>query len=331
MAIPETMRAACIRRTGGIEEIEVGTLPTPRPGPTDVLVRVLASAVNRVDLFVRSGAYRTPLPFPFVIGRDLVGTVVTAGPGAQAPWRPGTRVWSNSLGLQGRQGPFAEYAVVPQERLYPLPEGVDAEQAVATLHTAGTAHLGLVREARLQPGETLVVEGAAGGVGSAVVQMAHHMGARIIATTAPRDADWCRACGAETVIDYHDEQLDARVRQAAPAGVDVWWDTSGRNALARSLALMALGGRIVIMSGLGGGDAALPVGALYTRDVSLHGFAISNASVADLAAAARHTNALLAAGRLRSRIGARYPLAEAAAAHRALASGTVRGRILVLP
>lgn len=331
MTTPETMRAAFIRRTGGVEQIEVGTLPVPRPGPTDVLVRVQASAVNRVDLFVRSGAYETPLPFPFVIGRDLVGTVERAGPGVQADFQPGARVWCNSLGHHGRQGPFAEYAVVPGERLYHLPDGVDAEQAVATLHAAGTAHLGLVREARLQPGETLVVEGGAGGVGTAVVQMAHHMGARVIATAAAADADWCRASGADVVIDYHDARLAERIRDAAPDGVDVWWDTSGRNALARSLSLMALGGRIVVMSGLAGGDVALPVGALYTRDLSLRGFAISNASVADLASAARHINALLAGGRLRLRIGARFPLAEAARAHELLAGGGARGRILVLP
>lgn len=330
MNIPTTTRAAFIRRTGDVDRIEVGDLPVPTPGPTDVLVRLTASVVNRVDLFVRSGAYRTHLPFPFVIGRDLVGTVVQAGPGV-AGLRPGDAVWCNSLGHGGRQGAFAEYAVVADERLYRLPAGVDPEQAVAVLHPAATAHLGLVREAGLQAGETLVVEGAGGAVGSALVQMAHAVGARVIATAAAHDAPWCGACGADAVLDYREPQLAERIRAAAPDGVDVWWDTSGRNELARSLPLMALRGRVVVMSGLGGGDVALPVGALYTRDLRLLGFAISNASAADLAGAARHLNALLAAGVLRARIGARLRLAEAARAQAALAAGQVRGRIVVLP
>lgn len=330
MDIPRAMRAAFIRRTGGSDQIEVGDLPVPRPGPTDVLVRVQASVVNPVDLFVRSGAYRTHLPFPFVIGRDLVGNVVEAGPGV-AGFRPGDAVWCNSLGHHGRQGAFAQYAVVASDRLYPLPAGVDAEQAVAVLHPAATAHLGLVRDAGLQAGETLLVEGAGGAVGSALVQMAHAMGARVIATAAADDADWCHACGADRVLDYHDAELAQHIRAAAPDGVDVWWDTSGRNDLARSLPLMAPRGRVVVMSGLGRGDATLPVGALYTRDLRLLGFAISNAPACDLAAAARHINALLAAGVLRGRIGACLPLADAAQAHAALAERTMRGRIIVRP
>lgn len=330
MDIPPSMRAAFIRRTGDIDQIEVADLPVPRPGPTDVLVRMVASVVNPVDLFVRSGAYRTHLPLPFVIGRDLVGTVADAGPGVTA-FRPGDAVWCNSLGHHGRQGAFAQYAVVASERLYALPDGVAPEQAVAVLHPAATAHLGLVREARLQAGETLLVEGAGGAVGSALVQMGHSMGARVLATAAPHDAPWCSACGASAVFDYHDPRLAEHIGSAAPDGVDVWWDTSGHNDLARSVALMAPRGRIVVMSGLGGGDVPLPVGALYTRDARLLGFAISNATVDELADAARHLNRLLAAGVLRARIGAHFRLAEAARAHAALAGGQVHGRIVVRP
>ncbi len=116
MTIPKTMRAAFIRATGGVEQIEVGELPVPRPGPTDVLVRMAAGGLSHVDLFVRSGAYRTHTPFPFVIGRDLVGTVVEPGPGV-ASHKVGGRVWCNSLGYHGRQGALAEYAVVADDRL----------------------------------------------------------------------------------------------------------------------------------------------------------------------------------------------------------------------
>lgn len=330
MTIPAMMRAAFIRATGGVEQIEVGDLPVPRPGPTDVLVRMEASAVNHVDLFVRSGAYRTQLPFPFVIGRDLVGTVVETGSGV-ASFRAGERVWCNSLGHHGRQGAFAEYAVVAEDRLYPLPDGVDVKEAVSVLHTAATAHIGLVREARLQAGATLFVEGAGGGVGSAVVQMATAMGAHVIATAAPGDEAWVKGLGAPTVFDFHSKDVYARVGEAAPDGVDVWWDTSGHNNFTQCLPLLAIGGRAVVMSGLRGKEPTFPVGEMYTRDVTLHGFAISNASVKDLALAAAGINRLLASGKLKARVGAAFRLADAAKAHAAMASGGVRGRIVVAP
>ncbi|WNK20975.1 NADPH:quinone reductase [Halomonas piscis] len=328
MPIPATMQAAFIRETGGTDRIEIGELPVPPLGPTDVLVRMEASEVNHVDLFVRSGAFPTHTPFPFVIGRDLVGTVVEAGSGVAA-FAANDRVWCNSLGHDGRQGAFAEYAVVSAERLYPLPPGVAPLEAAAVLHGAATAHIGLTREARLAAGETLLVEGAGGGVGSAVVQMAAARGARVIATASAEDADWCRRCGAEAVFDYHRDDLYRQVQDAAPEGVNVWWDCSGRHDFAHCLPLMAPGGRAVVMAGLQGAAPALPVGAMYTREITLHGFALSNAGVSDLAQAARAINRLLAAGRLKGRIGATYPLAQAAAAHEAMAAGAVRGRIAV--
>lgn len=328
MTTPHTMLAAYIRRTGSIGEIEVGELPVPVPGPTDVLVKVIASEVNHVDLFVRSGAYPTSTPFPFILGRDLVGTVAWAGPGAGG-FTPGERVWCNSLGHHGRQGTFAEYAVVAAERLYPLPAGIDALEAVATLHAGATAWLGLVREAHLQAGETVFIEGAAGSVGSAGVQMAAALGARVLATAAPADAQACYDDGAAAVVDYHLADRYEHIHAAAPQGIDVWWDTSGHNAFTQCLPLLAMGGRALVMSGLQGPAPVLPVGMLYTRDATLHGFAISNASVDDLARAARTINLLLASGRLRARIGATYTLADAARAHQAMAEHAVRGRIIV--
>ena len=326
MSRARTMQAAYIDQVGG--PIRIGALPVPRPGPTDVRVQVAASGVNHVDLFVRSGAYRTHTPLPFVIGRDAVGTVVEVGAGVAA-FAVGDRVWCNSLGHAGRQGALAECAVVAADRLYRLPDAVEPEHAAAVLHTGATAHLGLVREARLQAGDTLFVEGAGGGVGSAIVQMARAMGARIIATAARRDHDWCRDCGADVLIDYHDDDRYEQARQAAPAGIDVWWDNSGCNDFAAVLPLMRLGGRVIVMSGLRGSAASLPVGPMYTRDVSLHGFAISNASASDLAQAATAVNRLLAAGRLNARIGATFALRETDQAYEAMAAGKVPGRIVI--
>lgn len=323
------MQAAFIRDTGDVGQIEIGELPIPGPGPTDVLVRMAASAVNHVDLFVRSGAYPTHLPYPFVIGRDLVGTVAATGSGV-AGFKAGDTVWTNSLGYDGRQGSFAGYAVVSADRLYHVPESVQPEQAAPVLHTAATAYLGLVREAQLRPGETLYVAGGAGGVGSSVIQLAVAMGAYVIASASARDAQWCRSLGAHVVLDYRDETLVQKVADAAPDGVDIWWDTSGHYDFEATLPLLKQGARIMAMAGM---DATprLPVGQLYTRDIRVCGFAMSNATVTDLAEAAKVINALLQDGRLRARVGQTYRLLQAAEAQKAMEDHTVRGRILIVP
>lgn len=330
--IPSVMKAAYITEYGPAEAIRVGELPVPAIGSTDVLVRVDALAVNHVDTFVRSGAYRTNTPFPFIIGRDLAGTVVATGPGV-GDFRAGDRVWSNSLGHDGRQGSFAEWVSVPVERLYRLPDGVSMSESVAVFHTAATAYLGLFREGRLRTGETIVVTGAAGGVGSAVVQIAAAAGARVVATASERDAEYCRGLGADVVIDYRTPDLTAALAEAAPEGVDLFWDNAGANDVEGVLPVLAHGARIIVMSGLDS-RPTVPIGRLYTRDISIHGFAISNASVSDLDTAAALINRLLAAGRLRTRIGATLPLADAAQAHRlqaAQGAGRPLGRVIVHP
>ncbi|EWT04017.1 oxidoreductase, partial [Intrasporangium chromatireducens Q5-1] len=214
------MRAAYVTRLGGPDAIEVGQLPDPRVGPGDVLVRVDYSPVNHVDTFVRSGRYPTLTPFPFVIGRDLVGTVVTIGAGV-GHVEPGQPVWCNSMGHGGRQGAASELVAVPADRLYPVAPQADPVELAALVHPAATAWLGLFRHARLQLGETVVVMGAGGAVGSAVVQLASRSGARVIALTGARSVDWARACGADAVLDHDDPDLEAAVA-AASGGVDVW-------------------------------------------------------------------------------------------------------------
>lgn len=179
----ETMSAAYLTALGPPDRIQFGDLPVPVAGPTDVLVAINLVAVDPVDTPIRSGAYPTLTPFPFVVGRDLVGTVVAPGPGA--PFRPGDQVWCNSLGHDGRQGSFAGYAVVPAERLYRLPAGADP--AVAVAHPAATAYLAWFVHARLRPAETVYVSGASGNVGFAAVQLAQGAGARIVASARPAD------------------------------------------------------------------------------------------------------------------------------------------------
>jgi NADPH:quinone reductase-like Zn-dependent oxidoreductase len=182
------VRAAYITELRPAESIRVGELPVPVPGPTDVLVRVEVVVVDPVDTMVRSGAYPTPTPFPFVVGRDLVGTVAEAGAGA-AGFAPGDPVWCNSLGHGGRQGSFAEYAVVAAERLYHLPAGVDPVAAVAVLHPAATAYLALFRHGGLSPTEAVYVAGAAGNVGTALTSLARTAGRGSWPPPGPRTAD----------------------------------------------------------------------------------------------------------------------------------------------
>jgi NADPH:quinone reductase-like Zn-dependent oxidoreductase len=158
------------------------------------LVVVEAVAVNPVDAFIRTGRYRTPIPFPFVVGRDLVGTVFHAP--ARTGFAAGDRVWCNSLGHDGRQGSFARFAVVPADRLYRLPDGVDPLIAVAVAHPAGTAYLAWFRHGGLRPGDTVYVGGGAGNVGRAAIAMARYAGARVIAGARPADHAACTAAGA---------------------------------------------------------------------------------------------------------------------------------------
>lgn len=323
------MRAAFVERLGGPAEIRYGDLPDPAPGPTDVLVDVAAVAVNPVDTYVRSGRFATPVPFPFVVGRDLVGTVAEAGPGATG-FAPGDLVWTNSLGHAGRQGAVASRAVVAVDRLYALPSKVDPIEAVAVLHPAATAYLALFRHGGLRPGETVLVGGAAGNVGSALVVLATEAGARVVATAAPRDADHCRSLGAAEVLDYHDPDLTARIRAACPDGVDLHVDTSGHNDLDRAVAVLAPRGRIVLLAGTAS-RPVLPASRLYVRGGAVLGFVISHATIAELADAARAVNRLLATGRLRPRAVETMPLSEAARAHRRLEHGVSGRRLVLLP
>jgi 2-desacetyl-2-hydroxyethyl bacteriochlorophyllide A dehydrogenase len=322
------MRAAYIEELGPPEAIRYGELEVPEPGPTDVLVEVTATTVNPVDTFVRSGLFETKLTFPFVVGRDFVGVVRAAGPGA-AGFAPGDQVWGNSLGHEGRQGAAAEYAVVAADRLYRLPPDADPVELVAVAHPAATAYLGLITHGRLRPGETVLVLGAAGNVGSALVTLAAHAGARVIAVASGRDLAYCRGLGAPAAIDYREPALPHRVRELCPGGVDVILDTSGTNDLTTAVESLAPRGRVVLLAGART-RPVLPAGALYMKDGSVTGFVISHATAAELAEAAGLINTLVAGKVLRARQLEQRPLAEAAMTHRQLEDGGLRGRRVVL-
>jgi NADPH2:quinone reductase len=263
-----------------------------------VLVRVRAAAVNPIDTYVRSGTVAMPLPFPFVVGCDLAGDVVAVGDEVDA-LRPGMRVWGSNQGLLGRQGTCAEFAAVDERWLYRTPGTVSDRDAAAMALVAITAHLGLVGNCMLAPGETIFVNGGSGGVGSAVVQIAKLLGARVIASAgSAAKCDRVRGLGADVVLDYHRSDLVDAVRSVAPDGVHVYWETLREPAFDQAVAMLDEGGRMVIMAGR---DArpAFPVGPFYVKGCRLFGFVMFKASAQRQAAAAEDINRWLAAGRLR--------------------------------
>jgi NADPH2:quinone reductase len=330
------MQAAFITQPGPPENIIVGDLPTPEPTGSQVLVRVRAAAVNPIDTYVRSGTVKMNIPLPYIVGADLAGVVEKLGPDAKQ-FKVGDRVWGSDQGLMGRQGTFAEYAAVDESWLYPIPNGVSDEAAAACALVGITAHLGLVRDAKLQPGETLFVNGGTGGVGSMVVQMSKALGARVI-TTAGSDekVKICRELGADAAINYKQEDVAARVKELAPGGVNVWWETLREPNFDLTVPLLSPRGRMILMAGR---DArpTFPVGPFYTRDCRLFGFAMFNSSPAEQRAAAGDINRWLAEGKIKPRIDRILPLSEAATAHRLQEestigkSGALAGKIVVCP
>ena len=319
------MKAAYIETTGAPDVIRYGDLPRPEPGAGEVLVRVRAVAVNPIDLYIRAGTAPMNLPKPFVLGCDLAGTVEAAGPGAKR-FKPGDRVWGSNQGLLGRQGTFAEYAAVPEDYLYPTPEGVSDEIAAAAALTGITAHLGLFGHARLKPGETVFVNGGTGGVGSMVVQMVKAAGGRVLATVgSPEKAALCKGWGADGVIDYKREDVPARVKELTGGkGVDVWFETQREQDFERIVALAAPRGRVVVIAGRQS-RPVLPVGPFYVKGLALYGYAMFNATPDEQRRCAEDMNRWLAEGKLKPPVGRRFPLAEAAAAHRFLEENTLHG------
>jgi NADPH2:quinone reductase len=331
------MRAAYIESTGGPDVIRVGELPTPKPGQGEVLVRVAASALNPIDLYIRAGTVAMPLPKPFIPGCDLAGTVEAVGPGVRR-FKPGDRVWASNQGLQGRQGTLAEYAAVNEDWLHPTPPGVSDVQAAAVALVSLTAHLGLFRDAKLQPGETVFVNGGTGGVGSMVVQMTKAIGGKVVTTVGSADkAELCRRWGADCVLNYRTDDIPARVKEFTQGkGVNVWYETQREPDFVRSVELLAPRGRMIIMAGRQA-QPLFPVGPFYVKGLSLHGFAMFNATPEELRRAADDINRWLAEKKLDAPIGRTFPLSEAVAAHRLLEentlgkAGTLFGKVVVTP
>jgi NADPH2:quinone reductase len=331
------MKAAYIETTGAAEAcIKFGDLPEPKAAGSQVLVKVGAVAVNPIDTYLRNGANYWELPKPFIIGCDLAGTVVEAGPQAKR-FKAGDRVWGTNQGLMGRQGTFADYAAVDEAWLYPTPTNIEDEDAAACALVGITAHLGLVREAGLSAGQTIFVNGGTGGVGSMVVQMAKILGARVLATAGSAEkVAGLKKLGADAAVNYKSDDITAAVKEFSPSGVNVYWETIREPNFDKIVSYLAERGRIILMAGR---DARppFPVGPFYVKGCSLHGFVMFKAMAQELRGCADDMNRWFAAGKLKANISRVLPLSEAAKAHKLQEentlqkAGTLGGKIVLRP
>jgi NADPH2:quinone reductase len=221
--------------------------------------------------------------------------------------------------------------------LYPTPNGVTDEQAAASTLVGITAHLGLVRDAKLEKGETIFVNGGSGGVGSTVVQMSKAIGARVVATAgSDKKVELCRKLGADFVINYKTQNVELELKKIAPAGVNVWWETPREPNFDLAVGALSARGRMIVMAGREA-RPPFPVGPFYVKGCSLHGFLMFMAGPEEQQDAAEDINRWLAEGKLKANIDRVMPLSQSAAAHRLQEestighSGALAGKIVLKP
>ncbi len=343
------MRAIVLRAHGGVEKLLYERAhPQPKLGERDVLVRVKATSVNRIDLFVREGYPGVVIPFPHIPGADIVGVVEGRGPQAK-DFQKGDRVLAWPLLACGEcvlcrkgkralclnwkylglhvDGSYAEYARVPEESLIPLPEGISFEEA-ATLPVAGlTAYHALVTVGRVQEGEYVLIWGGSGGLGTFSLQIAKLLGARVIATVG-REEKRARLeeLGADLVLNhYRDDVVEAVRKFAGPSGIEVVLDSVGSQTFPKSLQLLQKGGRLLLCGKLTGLDVTLSLHQTYLRHLSLLGLYLGEKH--ELEALLRW----VLDGKIRPVIHRCYELKEAPLAQRLMAAGEHTGKFVLLP
>jgi NADPH:quinone reductase-like Zn-dependent oxidoreductase len=310
------MRAIAIREWGGRDKLELMDLDRPPVAPDGVLLRVRAAGVNPVDTKIRGGymAQALPVHFPLILGWDAAGAVEEVGP-AVTWFKPGDAAYGYCRRHELHFGTYAEYATVPEGYLAHMPSQLSFEEAAALPLSALTAHQGL-EMVGLRGGETLFLEGGAGGVGHLAIQLAVARGARVLATASPPNHDFLRELGAEP-LDYHDGDVPARVHELlAGAGADAAFDLFGGDEREQAFATLRLGGRLV--------SVARPPPA--PRDGYEVHYEFARPSGYDLG---EHVNPLLQEGVLRPEIAGIYPLERAAEAHERLEDGHVRGKLVL--
>jgi NADPH2:quinone reductase len=322
------MKAIQVKEVGGPEAMELVELPLPQPKPNEAVVKLGAAGVNFIDVYFREGRYKAPLPL--IPGSEGAGTVTAVGAKAKSV-KLGDRVaWA------GVQGSYAEYACVPADRLVPVPQDISNEQAAAAMLQGMTAHYLLHDTFPLKRGQTALVHAAAGGVGLLLVQMAHHIGARVIATVSTEEkAKLATEAGADEIILYSQADFEVETKRlTAGKGVDVVYDSVGKTTFEKGLNILKPRGMMVLF---GGSSGAVPPfdlitlsvkGSLYVTRPTLANYI---ATREDLLARSSAIFNMMAAGKLKLRIGHTYSLADAQTAHRDLEGRKTTGKLLLIP
>lgn len=318
-----------IAAPGGPDQLRWTERPQPQPAAEEVLIRVLAAGINRPDILQRKGYYPPPPGASDLPGLEVAGEVVAVG--AQvARWRVGDLVCALLTG-----GGYAEYVVADGRCCLPIPDGMPPAVAAALPETYFTVWSNVFQRGRLQPGEWLLVQGGSSGIGTTAIQLARAFGAEVVATAG--SAEKCRTCldlGAAVAVNYRTEDFVEAVHQAtAGRGVDVVLDMVAGDTLPRELAALAEEGRLLVIAFQGGARATIDVADVMRRRLTVTGSTLRARSAAFKAEVAAELEQrvwpLLAAGRVRPVIGARFPLRAAAAAHGCLEAGKNIGKILL--
>jgi len=324
------VRAVVITSPGGPDVLRLSDVPDPAPEPGEVVIEVTAAGVNRADVMQRQGFYPPPPGAPPYPGLECSGRIGALGPGVTG-WRVGDEVCALLAG-----GGYAEQVAVPQGQLLPVPDGVSLTDAAALPEAACTVQGTVYQQARLTAGETFLVHGGAGGIGTFAIQLAKADGA-VVACTAgtPAKLARCRELGADLAISYLEEDFTAAVLGFTNGhGADVILDIMGAPYLAGNLAALATGGRLVVISTRGGSRGEVDLGMLMRKRGSIFAATLRArppGEKAEVVAATReHVWPLVSAGKVAPVIQRVLPMAEAAEAHRLLDEGTHIGKILLV-
>ena len=327
--VPASMKAIEILEPGGPEMLRPRARPVPEPAEGEVLVRVAAAGVNFPDVAQRRGNYPPPPGASDLPGLELSGEVVALGPGVSGP-APGEAVCALVSG-----GGYAEYCAVPVPQCLPVPDGLDMVQAAALPETFFTVWTNLFDGGRLKAGETVLIHGGSGGIGTTAIQIARAFGARVFATarTAEKCA-FCEALGAERAINYAEEDFVAVARELTEKrGVELILDMVGGDYLARNIRALAVEGRLVQIAVQRGAEATIPLGLLMVKRLVLTGSTLRPRTVAQKGAIADALREgvwpLLAEGSVRPVIHTTFALDEAARAHALMESSAHIGKIVL--
>ncbi|HVD23838.1 MAG TPA: NAD(P)H-quinone oxidoreductase, partial [Lapillicoccus sp.] len=306
------MKAVTIPEPGGPDALVLDDVPEPMPGPGEVVVDVVAAGVNRADVMQRQGHYNPPPGSSAYPGLEVSGRIGRLGDGVEG-WSVGDEVCALLTG-----GGYAEKVTVPMGQLMPIPSGVSLEDAAGLPEVTCTVWSNVFMTANLQPGEVLLVHGGGSGIGTMAVQLGREVGARVAVTAgSPEKLEVCRGLGASILVNYRSDDFAEVVRAATDGhGADVILDNIGAKYLAPNVKLLAENGRLVVIGLQGGRSGEIDLGAMLAKRCALIATTLRGRPAAEkatiVAAVREHVWPLVADGRVRPVVHARYPLAEAA-------------------